>query len=145
MTIADTRRAAARLRPAAALCSALAAAAGGVPAAADSIDGTVNPASAMRVSIVQLALSGLGVASAKTFRVSEFGYTRTFNASSTNCGTGERAIARFSPAATAGPAATFTVTPLHPGSCTITVGDDGSGSVRITVTVSAAPARPMSR
>jgi hypothetical protein len=113
-------------------------------AAADSIDGTVNPASNIRVSVAQLTFSGLGQGNAKTFMVTKHGYTRTFNASSRTCGQGDRAIARFTPDAHAGPAATFTVTPLNPGTCTITVADDGSGSVRVQVDVQTTGSVPRS-
>jgi hypothetical protein len=102
----------------------------------------VNPANNIRVSTAQLTFSGLGAASAKTFMVIKHGYTRTFNASSRTCGQGDRAIARFTPDAHAGPAATFTVTPLNPGYCTITVADDGSGAVRVQVDVQGATAAP---
>ncbi len=111
---------------------------GTAPAAADSVDGRINPASAIRLSLRgELTFGALGKTAAKSFMVTENGYTRTFNASSTNCGRGDRPIARFSPDAHAGPTATFTVTPLNPGYCSITVSDDGSGSVRIPVVVSA--------
>jgi hypothetical protein len=111
-------------------------------ASADTIDGVVNPASNIRVTTAQLTFSGLGAASAKTFMVIKHGYTRTFNAASRTCGQGDRAIARFTPDAHAGPAATFTVTPLNPGYCTITVADDGSGAVRVQVDVQTAGAAP---
>lgn len=123
-------------------CLASAVAACAVPAAADSLDGRVNPASNIRVSAAELTFSGLGAANAKTFVVSKHGYTRTFNASSRTCGQGDRAIARFTPDAHAGPAATFTVTPLNPGYCAITVADDGSGAVRVQVDVQAAGTAP---
>jgi hypothetical protein len=111
---------------------------GSAPAAADSVDGRINPASAIRLSLRgELTFGALGKTATKSFMVTENGYTRTFNASSTNCGRGDRAIARFSPDAHAGPTATFTVTPLNPGYCSITVSDDGSGSVRIPIVVSA--------
>ena len=112
-----------------------------LPASADAVNGTVNPASSIRLVGRDLTFSTLGKAGAKTFAVTKPFYTRTFNASST-CGQGDRAIARFTPAATAGPTATFTVTPLNPGTCTITVSDDGSGSVRIAVTVLAPSPAP---
>jgi hypothetical protein len=114
----------------------------GLPAVADSIDGTVNPASTIRVSVAQLTFSSLGASHAKTFMVTQHGYTRTFNASSRTCGQGDGAVARFTPDAHAGPAATFTVIPLNPGYCTVTVSDDGSGSVRVQVDVQAASAAP---
>ena len=120
-----------------AACAASAVLACAPPAAADSIDGAVNPANSIRVSTAQHAFSALGAAHAKTFVVVEHGYTRTFNASSRTCGQGDRAIARFTPDAHAGPAATFTVTPLNPGYCTITVADDGSGAVRVQIDVQA--------
>lgn len=125
------------------LVAALAAACAGGPgpASADAVDGTVNPASSIRLVGQDLTFSGVGKANAKTFKVTEPFYTRTFNASSTTCGQGSGAVARFTPDATAGPTATFTVTPLNPGVCTIRVEDDGSGAVRITVTV-ALPSRP---
>ncbi len=123
-------------------CVASALAACALPAAADAVDGTVNPASSIRLVGRDLTFSSVGKASAKTFAVTKPFYTRTFNASSADCGTGTRAIARFTPAATAGPTATFTVTPLNPGACTITVSDDGSGSVRLAVTVLAPSPAP---
>ncbi len=123
-------------------CCIVGAAACAAPAAADSIDGLVNPASAIRVTVSRLAFSGLGAASAKTFMVTKQGYTRTFNASSRTCGQGDGAIARFTPDAHAGPAATFTVTPLNPGNCSIAVSDDGSGSVRVQVDVQGAAGTP---
>lgn len=107
-------------------------------ASADAVDGTVNPAGAIRLVGRSLEFTKPGKANAKTFQVTEPFYTRTFNASSTNCGRGARAIAAFTPEATAGPTGTFTVTPLNPGTCSITVSDDGSGSIRITVDVKAA-------
>jgi hypothetical protein len=119
-------------------CAGAVAGSGSAPAAADSVDGRVNPASAIRLSLRgELTFGALGKTAAKSFMVTENGYTRTFNASSTNCGRGDRPIARFSPDAHAGPTATFTVTPLNPGYCSITVSDDGSGSVRIPIVVSA--------
>jgi hypothetical protein len=119
-------------------CAGAIAVFGSAPAAADSVDGRVNPASAIRLSLHgELTFGALGKTAAKSFMVTENGYTRTFNASSTSCGRGDRAIARFSPDAHAGPTATFTVTPLNPGYCSITVSDDGSGSVRIPIVVSA--------
>ncbi len=121
----------------------IAALAGAGTASADAVDGTVNPAGALRLVSRPLTFTKLGKANAKTFQVTEPFYTRTFNASSTNCGQGERAIAAFTPQATAGPTGTFTVTPLNPGQCSITVSDDGSGSVRVQVDVTApAPASP---
>jgi hypothetical protein len=126
-------------------CIGAVAVAGTAPAVADSVDGRVNPASAIRLSLRgELTFGALGKTAAKSFEVTEHGYTRTFNASSTNCGRGDRAITRFSPDAHAGPTATFTVTPLNPGFCSITVSDDGSGSVRVPVVVSAPAAAPSS-
>ncbi len=116
--------------------------ASGAVAAADAVDGSVNPASSIHVSTAQLTFTALGKAGAKTFVVTEPWYTRTFNASSTACGTGEGAVARFTPDAWHGPVATFTVTPLRPGACVITVSDDGSGSVRVEVVVRPAPPAP---
>jgi hypothetical protein len=125
-----------------AACAASAVVAGAVPAAADSVDGMVNPANNIHATTSQLTFSGLGAANAKTFVVVKHGYTRTLNASSRSCGQGGRAIARFTPDAHAGPAATFTVTPLNPGYCTITVADDGSGAVRVQVDVEPAAVAP---
>lgn len=125
-----------------AACVSGAAAASALPAAADSLDGMVNPANNIRVSTAELTLSGLGAPNAKTFMVTKHGYTRTLNASSRTCGQGDRAIARFTPDAHAGPAATFTVTPLNAGYCTITVADDGSGAVRVRVNVEASGPLP---
>ena len=127
-----------RLSLATAVAAACAGGAG--PASADAVDGVVNPASSIRLVGRDLTFSSVGKASAKTFSVTEPFYTRTFNASSTSCGEGARAIARFTPAATAGPTATFTVTPVSAGTCTIRVEDDNSGAVRIAVVVAPHPA-----
>ena len=65
------------------------------------------------------------------FTVSEAGYSGALSATSASCS----GIATFSPAAGSGPSATFTVTAVAAGQCTIVVSDSHGQSVSETVYV----------
>jgi hypothetical protein len=80
---------------------------------------------------VSLSLTSAG--SSAQFTVTENSYTGPLSAAngSPSCA----GIATFSPASGSGPSATFTVTAVAAGTCTIVVSDNHGGSVGVNVTV----------
>ena len=80
-------------------------------------------------SAVSVSLTAVG--NSAQFTVTENSYTGPLTASSSNCA----GIATFSPASGSGPSATFTVTAVGAGVCTIVVTDNHGGSVGVNVTV----------
>ncbi len=103
---------------------------------------STNPNSTITVSPQALGFSGTGAANAKSFTVTDLGYTRTLTVTSTGCGSGASAIVTFAPATAPGPVATVTVTPRNPGTCSITVSDDNNGSVTVPIFVGSLSAPP---
>jgi len=96
---------------------------------------TATPSAAPQSSVASFDFSSNA---ATTFTVTESGYTGAFRESDT-CDplTGE--IAAVSAVASPPPgSANYTVTPIGPGTCQITIDDDAAKSVAIPVTVSAA-------
>jgi hypothetical protein len=69
-------------------------------------------------------------ASGQPLSVHEAGYTGALDAASSNA-----AVATVSPSSATGPHATFTVTPIGSGTCTIAVKDASGNSAAATVTV----------
>ena len=69
-------------------------------------------------------------ASVQAFSVEESGYTGAFAASTSNAG-----VATVSPSSASGPDATFKVTPVAGGSCTITVLGSKQQAAKVAVTV----------
>jgi hypothetical protein len=79
----------------------------------------------------QLSINALSITSTtpQTFTVSDSGYTGTFSVS------GCANVASVSPPSASGPSATFTVTPVAPGTCSLVISESGGRSVTLSVAV----------
>ncbi|HTJ25545.1 MAG TPA: hypothetical protein VMA36_05200 [Candidatus Limnocylindria bacterium] len=90
--------------------------------------------------LTALTFASAGTASAQSVVVSRSGDTGTFTQSNT-CTTATSTIAGISPSSASGPQATFTVTPVAAGSCTVTItaADGTSASLTIGVTTTEFP------
>jgi hypothetical protein len=115
-----------------ALCT-LATACGGSSASPATTLPTTAPVAPLVLAPKSLAFSASGANAAQTVSVSETGYAGAFTETDTCSG-----IASVSPADGSGPSATYTVTPLAAGTCTITIhdtnGQKSAVAVGITIT-----------
>ena len=105
---------------------------------------TANPGSQITTTPLtrSLQFTAVGAAAAQTFNIFDAGYTRTVSITATTCGAGASAIATISPTSAQGPSATFTVTPVNAGQCTVNVADDNNATATFTITVSALTVTP---
>jgi hypothetical protein len=116
-----------------ALCALVTACGGGSSSSPNTTPPTTAPTSPLVLAPTSLTFVAGGANAAQTVTVTETNYTGAFTESDT-CGT----FATVSTQSASGPSATYTVTPLAAGTCTITVhdanGQKGAVAVGITLT-----------
>lgn len=108
-----------------------------LPTATPSPPPTATPvptATPLALALNPTSLSFTTAGTTQSFAPSESGYTGAFNAASSGA-TSCTGIATFTPASTTGPSASFSVTSVAAGQCTITISDSHGGVVSETVVV----------
>ncbi len=98
---------------------------GALPGGGGNATASPNPVS----SGPTLSMNALSITSStpQTFSVRDSGYTGTFSVS------GCANVVSVSPSSAAGPTATFTVTPVAPGTCTLVISESDGRSVTLAV------------